>query len=166
MPVCYNCNSKQLHGTAFCSACGASLIDERHQETTLHFQQVVDLPQTAPAINAAPAAAGRAPTMALVIVSSGKRFAWSDETALLGRRDVAHGIDPTVDLGAEGGYDAGVSRRHAQIVLHDGAYHLEDLDSANGTFLNGRRLAPHRRVTLSHGDEVQCATLRMRAEIG
>ncbi|MDX2065569.1 MAG: FHA domain-containing protein [Fimbriimonadaceae bacterium] len=54
--------------------------------------------------------------------------------AIIGRFDPTVGpID--VDLGAlipEGTY---VSRRHARISLQDGAYHVEDLGSSNGTFL-------------------------------
>src|SRR5689334_5375836 len=42
-----------------------------------------------------------------------------------------------------------VSRRHAKIVLRAGQATLEDLDSRNGTFVNGRRLdAP---TELGHG---------------
>jgi ABC transport system ATP-binding/permease protein len=43
-----------------------------------------------------------------------------------------------------------VSRRHAAIAVHDGQVILSDLDSANGTFLNGKRLA--RSAALKPGD--------------
>lgn len=47
----------------------------------------------------------------------------------------------------------GVSRRHAQISPQGDAYVLQDLGSANGTFVNDRRLsAPH---TLSPGDRIR-----------
>ena len=45
-----------------------------------------------------------------------------------------------------------VSRRHAQIVLQDGQWILYDRDSANGTYVNNRRVAQH---TLRPGDEIQ-----------
>ncbi len=55
--------------------------------------------------------------------------------------------------------DAVASREHAKVVLdlecHEadrGRYFLVDLGSTNGTFLNGRRLAPHERCMLSDGD--------------
>jgi two-component system NtrC family sensor kinase len=44
-----------------------------------------------------------------------------------------------------------VSRQHARIVLADGQYFLEDLHSANGTFLNGTRIE---RAPLHHGDTI------------
>jgi S1-C subfamily serine protease len=49
--------------------------------------------------------------------------------------------------------DANVSRRHATIrVLADGTAELRDLDSANGTFVNGERVE---RAVLRGGDQVQ-----------
>jgi serine phosphatase RsbU (regulator of sigma subunit) len=56
----------------------------------------------------------------------------------------------TADLLLE---DAGVSRRHAQIVLDDGGYFIEDLRSQNGTYVNGAPVARRRR--LADGDECQ-----------
>lgn len=43
------------------------------------------------------------------------------------------------------GYSA-VSGRHAQIALVDGEYYVEDLNSRNGTYLNGQRLQGPRRL--------------------
>lgn len=44
----------------------------------------------------------------------------------------------------------GVSRQHARITISAGAAHLEDLESANGTRLNGKRIAA--RTLLRDGD--------------
>jgi len=56
-----------------------------------------------------------------------------------------------------------VSRRHARIVRRDDGWVIEDLDSTNGTFVNGTRLTgPHR---LAKGDEVglsEAVTLAFR----
>jgi two-component system cell cycle response regulator len=46
----------------------------------------------------------------------------------------------------------GVSRQHARLTWADGAYVIEDLASANGTFVQGTRVTRHR---LSDGDVVQ-----------
>lgn len=45
-----------------------------------------------------------------------------------------------------------VSRRHAQISYHDGAFFVTDLDSRNGTYVNGKRLQPQEEVSLTHED--------------
>jgi two-component system cell cycle response regulator len=48
--------------------------------------------------------------------------------------------------------DDGVSRRHARVLFEDGGYTLEDLGSANGTFIGGQRIERHR---LQDGDVFQ-----------
>ncbi|MDF1664400.1 MAG: FHA domain-containing protein [Planctomycetota bacterium] len=45
----------------------------------------------------------------------------------------------------------GISRYHAEIIHKDGFYLLRDLQSNNGTFVNGRRITTH---ALNDGDEV------------
>ncbi len=55
--------------------------------------------------------------------------------------------------------DARVSRRHARIYL-DGEYHLEDLGSANGTFLNEEKI--QRPTRLRAGDIIRVGPFEMR----
>jgi pSer/pThr/pTyr-binding forkhead associated (FHA) protein len=99
-------------------------------------------------------------------MNSGRRITLDvGEDLLIGRKDNARGIFPDVDLGLDGGYDAGVSRRHAILSYRDGAYHVEDLGSANGTFINNRRLEPQTSATLANGDELTCGTLLLRVEL-
>ena len=61
----------------------------------------------------------------------------------------------------------GVSRHHARIVLTNGSATLEDLDSKNGTHLNGKRVTS---AMLGDGDEIRLgkATLvfRLGADAG
>ncbi|HEV3023459.1 MAG TPA: SpoIIE family protein phosphatase, partial [Pirellulales bacterium] len=47
------------------------------------------------------------------------------------------------------------SRQHARILCHEAAFFVEDLDSSNGTFLNGQRLPAHVQTPLADGDTVQ-----------
>lgn len=64
-----------------------------------------------------------------------------------------------IDVSQFGGYPAGVSRRHAIITYEDGALYIEDLESTNGTRINGFQLQPARRYRLKDGDEVEFARL-------
>lgn len=50
--------------------------------------------------------------------------------------------------------DSTVSRYHARIDKEDEDFYVTDLNSTNGTFLNGIRLLPYDRVTLKRGDVV------------
>ena len=49
-------------------------------------------------------------------------------------------------------HDRAVSRKHFSISETDAAFHLVDLDSHNGTFVNG---IPVRRKLLGHGDTIR-----------
>ena len=55
-----------------------------------------------------------------------------------------------------------VSRRHARVVRDGGKLRVEDLQSGNGTFVNGTRLIEP--VTLKHGDRVKVGPVLMRFE--
>lgn len=65
------------------------------------------------------------------------------------------------DLTPYGAYQFGISRQHAVISLHDGLLYLEDLESTNGTRINGSQLTPRRKYRLRDGDELEFARLRM-----
>lgn len=67
---------------------------------------------------------------------------------------------PAIDLGGYGGYQAGVSRKHAIITRHEGGLYIEDLGSTNGTRINGFELSPNRKYRLRDNDEVEFARLR------
>ena len=68
----------------------------------------------------------------------------SGEDTLIGR---GNGCDVQIP-------DPGMSREHAMISWEDDRYAIEDLQTTNGTRLNGRRV---RNATLSSGDEISIA---------
>ena len=72
----------------------------------------------------------------------------------LGRLDERDQTTPELDLTPFGAREMGVSRRHAVIQHTEGSLTLTDLDSANGTYLNGTRLSAHRPWILRDGDEI------------
>jgi predicted component of type VI protein secretion system len=51
--------------------------------------------------------------------------------------------------------DAGVSRRHAVILLDDETLKIMDLGSANATYLNGQKLIARQARILRDGDELR-----------
>lgn len=55
------------------------------------------------------------------------------------------------------GSSRGVSRRHARITCSQGKFWLSDLNSTNGTLLNGRQLIPQEDTALSNGDQLSLA---------
>ncbi len=70
------------------------------------------------------------------------------------RDGITLGRQPDCDIQLDEG---GVSRQHARITLRVGdALHIHDLESTNGTFVNGRRVERHR---LRDGDKLQLGSL-------
>jgi hypothetical protein len=47
--------------------------------------------------------------------------------------------------------DLGISRQHAELYTRDGALHIRDLQSAHGTYVNGKRISDH---PIKPGDEI------------
>jgi len=72
----------------------------------------------------------------------GRGFQTSDGAAVIGR--VSDHIPLT---------DTSASRRHAEIRPENGSWVLADLQSSNGTFLNGQRV--FRPMALQHGDQIR-----------
>jgi pSer/pThr/pTyr-binding forkhead associated (FHA) protein len=100
------------------------------------------------------------------VVSTGRQIQLpSVEQVHIGRLDAAHGIFPDIDLSPDGGLEGGVSRRHCKIWQGTGEYFIEDLGSANGTFLNGERLTPYLPHSLEDEDDLQLGYVRLRVVI-
>ena len=81
---------------------------------------------------------------------------------VIGRSDPDIGEEPDIDLTHFGAVEKGISRRHATIFWQNGALHLMDEASANGTSLNGDPLTSHRPYLLRSGDLVTLAGLALR----
>jgi hypothetical protein len=102
----------------------------------------------------------------IMILSTGRQVQLpSAEQVHIGRLDAAHGVFPDVDLSPDGGLEGGVSRRHCKIWQGGGVYFVEDFGSANGTFLNGKRLTPYLPHSLEDGDDLQLGQVRLRVVI-
>jgi hypothetical protein len=88
---------------------------------------------------------------AFLRLEGGEVFAVTGMT-VIGRRDLKQGVSVDIDLSRADSRRI-VSRRHAS-VEHRQGYIVMDLASINGTFLNGKRLAPRMPAPLNNGDEI------------
>ena len=82
------------------------------------------------------------------------------ERLIVGRENSSRGFIPDIDLSGFDAVENGVSREHAAIVYLEGALFIEDLDSTNGTRINGYELKTGRRYRLRDGDELEFGRLR------
>ncbi len=79
---------------------------------------------------------------------AGARMPLGQPSIIIGRAGVSQSCDVAFP-------ERQISRRHAEIIWQDGGYYLRDLNSKNGTYLNGqpvRDMAP-----LQDNDEIQLA---------
>ena len=123
---CPACGRPNKPGARFCAACGHSFVPL--QSAVLRIVEPV-------------------------------RAAWempvTRSPMLLGRASQAEGYLPDFDMTFYDEDEGYVSRRHAQIGRGPDDYSITDLDSYNGTTLNGRPLLPQRAYPLRNGDRIQ-----------
>jgi len=81
---------------------------------------------------------------------------------LLGRPDPTGGIVPEIDLVPYGGRNLGVSRRHALIRTVDNRITIEDLGSANGTYINEHILESGKEYRIRDRDVIRLGHMRLQ----
>lgn len=165
--ICPSCQSQNIRGTIFCLNCGMSLLPQDRAPDTTSMLGARPSARAAQerTVRAEPAPASGERRFSATVLNSGRRIDVPLVTALLiGRQDAARGHFPDIDLNPDGGYDSGVSRRHARISLDSGAAYIEDLDSANGSFISDTRLQPRTAYRLQAGDELRLGSLILRIE--
>lgn len=122
-------------------------------------------PPPAPAYTPPPVAPARmvlSPSQ-LIVASSGAAVPLpAAAQAIIGRSDPVSNFYPDVDLAPYGALDNGVGRRHVRLAVQGGQVYIEDLDSTNGTVLNGQRLVPRQPQPLRDGDQVVIGKLLLR----
>ena len=83
------------------------------------------------------------------------------EGYVIGRSDDASSYVPDIDLASFDAREKGVSRRHSALVRYQGTTCVVDLNSVNGTFLDGRRLIPDVPHPVGKSSEVTLGTLSL-----
>lgn len=163
---CPSCGHKNPPDAQFCENCGAKIAEEAPAPV-----------EPAPA-EAAPAEAPPAPEAveappvtvpaAKLITADGTEIALdfsSKEELLVGRADPVSRVFPDVDLTPHGGFEAGVSRRHCIIRKSGDQFTVEDLESTNGTRINGQFIAPKSPQPINDGDEIMLGALALKFQV-
>lgn len=92
--------------------------------------------------------------VAVLLAENGKSFPVAGELCVLGRNSATKNVFNDIDL-SDLDVKKVISRRHASIRCQNGEYLLCDLESRNGTFLNGERILPTNPRTLNSGDIIE-----------
>lgn len=85
-----------------------------------------------------------------------------DKPLLIGRRHESLPVQPHIDLTPYLDEKHGVSRRHALLRLRGNRLELQDLNSTNGTSINGVRFSPKESHQLRHDDIIQLGQVQIR----
>lgn len=83
---------------------------------------------------------------------------------VIGRKDSIRDHEVNVDLTDFNASKAGVSRYHAVLLALDNYIYLKDIDSLNGSLLNGKRMTPSREYIIMDRDIVAFGNLEFRIE--
>lgn len=94
-------------------------------------------------------------------LQDGTLIATRDEDELFLGRKVDDTSDPVIDLIPFGAFQSGVSRRHASVIRTNDGFDIMDLNSTNGTFVNGDRLVSSKRHPLISGSELTLGRLHV-----
>ncbi|MDI9638496.1 FHA domain-containing protein [Geitlerinema splendidum] len=81
---------------------------------------------------------------------------------VVGRSDEMSEFVPDIDLAGFMGRELGVSRRHLALTLFRLELHIIDLNSVNGTYLNGKRLPGEIPTPVNDGDEIRLGSLALK----
>jgi FHA domain len=166
MIICSNCKHGNMTGAMFCAECGAQLIG-RDTLTTQTIatdnlgkaskRQTGEISQPIEGVDA---------WANLHLLDTGQVLPLASRNEFtMGRISEGQPIMPDIDLSPYQAYAAGVSRLHAVIKWTGATIIFKDLGSANGTFINGNRLAQNSEQTLNHGDIVSLGKLRIQVLI-
>ena len=165
---CPSCGKKHRPGTLFCTECGVYLPTGGTLRTTpLPTDQLPKSPTMPPeAVSSTDDSQQPLRSLLIEMLETGRQVELpAASEVLVGRKDIVHGIFPDLDLTPDGGLNKGVSRRHAKIFQRGGKFYIEDVGSANGTFLNDQRLTPYLPYPLEEENAVQIGQVQIKIDL-
>ncbi len=154
--ICEHCGKVNPENESYCLGCGQLLPAGRAMAT-----QRLAVPQPKPELRWGTALFDEHTLLQFEVKETGEKITFElHEECVLGRthREVVADLD----LSPYRAMERGVSRRHAKLTRQSGTVMIQDLESANGTFLNGMRLLPHQPRVLRNNDELVLGRLALR----
>lgn len=164
MIECPTCKHREFVGTLFCSECGTRLVTATQVPTMGISRDKLsqEAKATRPAMSRAPDLTTGA-LLGLKVIASGELLSLvGRDNYTLGRSIAGQAVIPDVDLNKYEAYDAGISRMHAELRIADDGVYVVDLESSNGTIVNGKRIAAQEPEPINHGDILQLGRLRLQ----
>jgi len=164
MIICSNCNHTNLDGAMFCAECGSQLVGKDSLTTqTIDTKKFDRTNEKRPKNDMYQSFDGSDAWGSLHLLDTGQVLPLSARNEFtMGRISEGQPIMPDIDLSPYQAYAAGVSRLHG-VIKRDGNHIIFiDLGSANGTYINGKRLTPNVEQVLNHGDIIALGKLKLQ----
>jgi hypothetical protein len=164
MIQCSACRQQDFEGALFCSNCGAPLgSKEKSPIVTGHLGAPEPTHEQQPAEPRSRDSEVFTARVSLKIVDNGQIIPLEgNQEYTLGRVSGNQPILPDIDLTPFQAYEGGVSRLHATIRVDPDKVDLNDLGSANGTRVNGKRMPAHSTQELVDGDTISLGKFRIQ----
>lgn len=148
---CNQCGHRNPPGSNFCSSCGAALTLAESDDTTM--THVVTQAEEREADEDLKVSIDELPEGAALLVvrkgpNEGSKYMLDAEVTRAGRH-------PDSDIFLD---DITVSRRHAEVIRRTDGFHVLDVGSLNGTYVNRDRVD---EVKLANGDELQIGKFKL-----
>jgi serine/threonine-protein kinase len=114
-----------------------------------------------------PARQQRETKIVLSLLNTGQQVFVGDQAEIIvGRASKkATALNPDIDLGRFGGRQSGVSRKHGRLMRIDDRWFVEDLNSTNGTQVNGVRMPARQTTALRQGDTLSFGQIELTVEL-
>lgn len=171
MIQCPNCKHQELPGALFCSECGTQLVTADTLTAPLASPNNENLDFDAQTNGIGPSIKETAAPFKNTIISL-HVLNYNRTLHLAGRNEYSLGrvakgqpILPDFDLSEFDAYNNGVSRLHAVIKTGIGKMSIMDLGSANGTRVNGQKIAANVEYPLKNGDLIAFGKLKIEFSI-
>jgi len=158
-PVCQN---KIDRNALVCRYCGASL-EQYLVETGATTRNVDEVSKDSEKTSEILIDDALIPENGIVIYTGGASepiYLRLDHELVLGRK-VGETSESLFDLSGLGGYQMGISRRHAMIRQTKTGYEIIDLSSTNGTWLNNERIVPNKPYPLASGSQLRLGRMKL-----
>lgn len=163
MIICSNCKHTNMDGAMFCAECGSQLVGKDDLITQTITTQKFDEGKNKSKNDMYQPFDGSDAWGSLHLLDTGQVLPLSVRNEFtMGRISEGQPIMPDIDLSPYQAYAAGVSRLHAVIKRDGDRIIFIDLGSANGTYINGKRLTPDEEQVLNHGDIIALGKLKLQ----
>lgn len=167
MIICSNCQHKNPPGSIFCADCGVQLFDGALTTQAINTGKVLESvgvdAQTAAKIVRPTGTIADSSWGSLHLLESGQILPLSERNEyIIGRISDGQPVMPDMDLSPFQAYANGVSRLHALLKRDGKRVAIMDLGSANGTYVNGKRLTANSERLINHGDVVALGKLKFQ----